>query len=469
MGRNNLRLTKIIATIGPASEKEEILNELFNYVDIFRLNFSHGDYKEHLRRVKLIRKLEKEKDEIKALLLDTKGPEIRTGEFKGEVFLKEGSIVTIRNKDIIGNEKEFSISYKELYKDIKKGDKILLDDGLIELEVLETKNKDIICKVKNSGFISSKKGVNIPGVDLKIPFLSEKDKKDIEFAVKNDFDFIALSFVRNKSDILEVKKLLKELKGENIKLIAKIENKQALDNLEEIIEESDGVMIARGDLGVEIPIEEVPIWQKKIIKLAREKRKFTIVATQMLESMTKNPRPTRAEASDVINAVLDKTDCVMLSGETAKGKYPLEAVKTMDKLIRKAEKLIEPHLLKVNDYTEFVAKSAVNASYELNVKAIITPTKTGFTASSISNFRPKAPIFAFTINKKVARQLKAWFGVYPFVKPEIKDCFERIKYTSNFLINKKLINKDDIVIFAIGTHKKRTNALIIDKVKELLS
>ncbi len=462
------RLTKIVATLGPSSEKKEVLEKIFDLVDVFRFNFSHGNYEEHLNRVKLVRSLEKEKNTFKALLLDTKGPEIRTGEFKGEVLLKEGSVVRIVPDDIVGNEEIFTISYKDLYKDVKKGDKILLDDGLIELEVLDVEGKDIVCLVKNEGYISSKKGVNVPGVELNIPFLSDKDKNDIKFGVENDFDFIALSFVRNKDDVIEVRNLIKKLNG-NMKIISKIENKQALDNIDEIIEVSDGIMVARGDLGVEIPVEEVPVWQKKIIKKCRDKNKFTIVATQMLDSMIRNPRPTRAEASDVINAVLDKTDAVMLSGETAKGKYPVEAVKTMDKLLKKAEALLEPHILKVNDYVDFVAKSAVNASYELNLKALVTPTRSGYTASIISNFRPKVPIYAFTLSEKTARQLKIRFGVFPYVKKEIKSVNERVKHCLSVLLDEGKINKEDLVAFALGTHKKRTNTLIIDKVEELLN
>jgi pyruvate kinase len=462
------RLTKIIATVGPSSEREEVLKELFNYVDAFRLNFSHGDHKEHGKRIALIRKLERELNKRIPIILDTKGPEIRTGLFEKEIFLKKGQIVRIKNQEIIGNEKEFCVSYEDLYKEVEKGDKILIDDGLIELEVLEVEGKDIVCEVKNEGFISSKKSVNLPGKELNIEFLSEKDKVDIKFGVENDLDFLALSFVRSAKDIKKVKAYLKELNAKNFKIIAKIENKKALENLEEILEESDGVMVARGDLGVEIPVEEVPIWQKKIIEMAREKGKFTIVATQMLDSMINNPRPTRAEASDVINAVFDKTDAVMLSGETAKGKFPIESVKMMDKLLRKAEELIKPFYYEIKDYTDFVAKSAVNASYELEVEAIVAPSKSGYTPSAISNFRPKCPIYAFVLDEKTAKWINIRFGIFPFVKKEIKELFERVKYTLATLLDKDLVKKESLVVVVAGTHKKKTNALIIDKVKELL-
>ncbi len=464
----NKRLTKIVATIGPSSESEEIMRELINYVSVFRLNFSHGDYMEHKKRIDLIKKLEKETNKSISILLDTKGPEIRTGVFKEDVLVKEGDIVVIKHQNVIGNKREFSISYKDLYKEVKKGTKILIDDGLIELEVLKVEGKDIVCKVNNNGIISSRKGVNIPDITLDIPFLNEKDKKDIKFGVENNLDFLALSFIRSAEDIKEVKNYLKELDADNFQIIAKIENKKALENLEEILEEVDGVMIARGDLGVEVPVEEVPILQKRIIDLARKKGKFTIVATQMLDSMIKNPRPTRAEVSDVINAVFDKTDAVMLSGETAKGKYPVESVKMMDKLLRKAENLVEPFIYKINNYTDFVAKSAVNASYELDIKAIIAPSRSGYTPSTISNFRPKCPIYAFVLEEKVAKWLNIRFGVYSFIKKEIKELFGRVTYTLSTLINKKEIKKDDLVVVVIGTHKKRTNSLIIDKAEELL-
>jgi len=462
------RLTKIVATIGPASEKEEVLKQIFPYVDVFRLNFSHGSLEEHKRRAVLVRKLEKEFDTVKGLLLDTKGPEIRVGKLKGEIFLKEGQLVTIKYEDIIGDEKAFSISYKDLYKYVDKGDRILLDDGLIELEVVEVKGKDIICRVKNSGYLSSNKSVNVPDKELDMPFLSEKDKQDIKFGKEMDFDFLALSFVRSAKDIKETMQYLKEIEADNYKIIAKIESKQALRNLEEIIDLVDGVMVARGDLGVEIPIEEVPIWQKKIIKLAKKKKRFTIVATQMLESMTKNPRPTRAEASDVINAVLDGTDAVMLSGETAKGKYPVESVKMMDKLVREAEKLVEFSPYKIENYTEFVAKSVVNASYELPIKAIISPSRTGYTPSLVSNFRPRCVIYSFVPTDKIRRWLTIRFGVYPYRLPKLETMFEVIEHNLQFLKEKGLLNDEDLVAFAIGTQKKRTNTLIIDLVKELL-
>ena len=333
-----MKKTKIICTIGPASQKPEIIRQLINEgMDVARLNFSHGSYEEQANKFRMIKEAAKELGKPVAILQDTKGPEIRLRDFtNGKEELKEGQTFTLTTKEIMGTNEKVSISYKNLPSDVKEGMAILLDDGLIELKVEQITDTDIVCTVINGGFVSNKKGVNVPGAELSMPFISEVDREDILFGIKTGFDFLAASFVRCKEDILEVRKILDE-HGAKTKIIAKIENMQGIRNLNEILEVSDGIMVARGDMGVEIPMEEVPVIQKKMIKRAVAMGKHVITATQMLESMTKNPRPTRAEATDVANAIYDGTTAIMLSGETANGAYPGEAVRTMARIAERAE------------------------------------------------------------------------------------------------------------------------------------
>lgn len=336
--------TKIICTLGPASESKEVMTKLINSgMDIARNNFSHGSYEENGRKINLIKEIRTEMDKPVQILLDTKGPEVRTGKFTGNsVTLVEGAAYTVVcGDDIIGDETICSVSYKDLYKDVNIGDSILIADGLIDLEVKEIIENKIQCIVKNTGTIGNYKNVNVPGVVTKLPAISEKDREDLKFGIKMGIDIVAASFIRKAEDVLEVKKALNENGGSHIKVFSKIENHEGVDNIAEIIEASDGIMVARGDLGVEIPLEEVPFVQKMIIHKCNKAGKPVITATQMLESMTNNPRPTRAEVSDVANAVLDGTDAVMLSGETASGKYPVEAVSIMKKIVERTEKLIE--------------------------------------------------------------------------------------------------------------------------------
>ena len=329
-----MKKTKIVATIGPASESEEILKKLFlEGVNVARLNFSHGSHEEHKIKIDRIKKLRRDMDLPIGIMLDTKGPEIRLGDIDGEVILNSGEEFILTNKDIVGDKNIASISYKELYRDVKEKDKILIDDGLVELVVKEIRGEDIVTEVENSGAISSHKGVNVPGANLKLPALTEIDIEDIKFGIKEDIDFIAASFVRSREDVLAIRKVLEEERDYTTKIISKIESQKAVELIDEIIEVSDGIMVARGDLGVEIETEAVPIVQKEIIKKCNIVGKSVITATQMLDSMIRNPRPTRAETNDVANAVLDGTSAVMLSGETASGKYPIESVITMRKIL----------------------------------------------------------------------------------------------------------------------------------------
>ena len=347
---NNIKKTKIVCTLGPVSENEETLRELIkNGLNVCRLNFSHGSHEEHKGRMDLVKKLREELNMPTAILLDTKGPEIRTGKFDApEVLLEEGQTFTITMKDVMGNKEMCTVSYKGLANDVKTGDTILIDDGLVGLTVKEVNGDDIVCEVQNSGIVKNHKGVNVPGVKVNLPAITEKDRSDIEFGIEQGIDFIAASFVRKVSDVLAIREILEENNATHIKIISKIENQEGVDNLDEIIEVSDGIMVARGDLGVEIPTEEIPVVQKLMIKKCNEAGKPVITATQMLDSMIRNPRPTRAEVTDVANAIYDGTDAIMLSGETAAGKYPVEAVKTMATIAKRAEETMRNRGNKIN-------------------------------------------------------------------------------------------------------------------------
>ena len=400
-----MKKTKIICTIGPASQKPEIIRQLINEgMDVARLNFSHGSYEEQANKFRMIKEAAKELGKPVAILQDTKGPEIRLRDFtNGKEELKEGQTFTLTTKEIMGTNEKVSISYKNLPSDVKEGMAILLDDGLIELKVEQITDTDIVCTVINGGFVSNKKGVNVPGAELSMPFISEVDREDILFGIKTGFDFLAASFVRCKEDILEVRKILDE-HGAKTKIIAKIENMQGIRNLNEILEVSDGIMVARGDMGVEIPLEEVPVIQKKMIKRAVAMGKHVITATQMLESMTKNPRPTRAEATDVANAIYDGTTAIMLSGETANGAYPVEAVRTMARIAERAEldidyasRLNRLEFKRENNITNAISHATCTTAMELKAAAIITVTMSGFTAEMIARYKPTCPIIACSI------------------------------------------------------------------------
>ena len=421
-----IKMTKVVCTIGPKSEKKEVLKELvLSGMNVMRLNFSHGDHEEHGARIKTIREISKETGKHVAILLDTKGPEIRTGSHaEGDVKydLVEGQdFIVTTDYSFKGTPEKISVSYPGMTKDLKPGDTILVDDGLIGLEVKEIKGEEIFCKVKNSGALGQKKGVNLPGVSVSLPAVAEKDKADLKFGCEVGVDYIAASFIRKASDVAEVRRVLDDNGGENIKIICKIENQEGIDNFDEILELSDGIMVARGDLGVEVPVEEVPFMQKMMIRKCNAVGKPVITATQMLDSMQKNPRPTRAEAGDVANAILDGTDAVMLSGESANGKYPVEAVRTMAKISAKTDeygvsKIYYTHEVTI---TEAISKGAVEAAENLGAKLIVCWTKTGRAAKMIRKYNPSMPIIALTDSDVTARQLALVRGVRAIVANDL--------------------------------------------------
>ncbi len=455
-----MKRTKIICTLGPATSKKSVLKSLIKSgMDVARFNFSHGTHEEHRERVDMIKNLREELNVPVAMLLDTKGPEIRTKLLKDgkKVMLHAGDKFTLTTGDYVGDEHKVAITYETLYKDVKKGGRILIDDGLIELEIEDIKNGDIHCKVLNGGELGEHKGVNVPYVKVKLPGITEQDKKDILFGIQQEFDYIAASFVRDAKVIREIRQLLDANGGKQIGIIAKIENAEGVDNIDEIIQAADGVMVARGDLGVEIPASEVPHIQKKIIEKCNENYVPVITATQMLDSMIRNPRPTRAEVADVANAIYDGTDAIMLSGETAAGKYPLAALKMMVEIAETTEPHLnyKAHAKNRNMYRQSrvssaVGLAAVRAARELNAKAIITPTMAGQTALLISNFRPEVPIYAITPNETVQHRLQLAWGVYP-LKGYEKDSTEHIiSQAMSVVRRKRLIKKGDLVVFTAG-------------------
>lgn len=417
-----MRKTKIVCTLGPATEDKAILKEMIQSgMDVARLNFSHGSHSRHRDMINKIKEIRKELGRPVALLLDTKGPEIRIKTFAGgRVFLREGNTFVLTTREVEGGENIVSVTYKDLPRDLEKGYRVLIDDGLVELRVEEIKGEDVICRVENGGELKDNKGVNLPGALVGLPAISEKDREDILFGIENDVDFIAASFTRKPEDILEVRRILEENGGGHIRIIAKIENQQGVDNLDGILEVADGIMVARGDLGVEIPTEGVPILQKEIIKKCNLMGKPVITATQMLDSMIRNPRPTRAEVADVANAVLDGTDAIMLSGETAAGKYPVEAIRTMARIAERAEESYKFGTLvgdaageKNATVTNAVSYATCTMAHNLNAAAIITATQMGYTARMVSKHRPQSMIIGSTPNERVLRQLNLSWGVYP--------------------------------------------------------
>lgn len=428
-------------------------------MDIARFNFSHGSHEEHGVRADMIKNLREELNIPVAMLLDTKGPEIRTKRLKDgkKVMLQTGSKFILTTGDYVGDENKVAITYDMLYKDVKKGGKILIDDGLIELEIEDIKNGDIHCKVLNGGELGERKGVNVPYVKLKLPGITEQDKEDIIFGIHQEFDFIAASFVRNAKVIREIRQILAENNASDIGIIAKIENAEGVENIDEIIQAADGIMVARGDLGVEIPASEVPHIQKEIIRKCNENYVPVITATQMLDSMIRNPRPTRAEVTDVANAIYDGTDAIMLSGETAAGKYPVEALKMMVQIAQTTEPHLnyKIHVKGRNMYRQgrvssAVGMAAVRTARELQAKAIVTPTMAGKTALLISNFRPEVPIYAITPNERVQHRLQLLWGVYP-LKGYEKDSTEHIiSQAMSVVRRKRLIKKGDLVVFTAG-------------------
>ena len=455
---NNMKKTKIVCTLGPASDKEEILRELVkNGLNVCRFNFSHGSHEEHKERMDLVKKVRKDLNQQVAILLDTKGPEIRTGNFEDpEVLLEEGQEFTITMNEVMGNKNICTVSYKGLVNDVVCGDTILIDDGLVGLRVQEINGDDILCIVENSGIVKNHKGVNVPGVKINLPALTEKDIKDIEFGISQGIDYIAASFVRKSSDVLAIREVLEKNNATHIQIISKIENQEGIDNIDSILEVSDGIMVARGDLGVEIPTQEIPIAQKMMIKKCNELGKPVITATQMLDSMMRNPRPTRAEVTDVANAIYDGTDAIMLSGETAAGKYPIEAVKTMATIAKRTEETLKYNeLLKDKKLTEVTVTNAIShatctTSIDLNAKAIITFTTTGHTARMVSKFRPQSPIIATTEDEGVMRRLALVWGVYPVKVSHASNTDEVVENSIKSSKEKNYLENGDLVVITAG-------------------
>ena len=419
-----MRKTKIICTMGPAVDNEEMLRALMlTGMDAARFNFSHGTHESHLATLNKVRRIRDELGAAVATILDTKGPEIRIKTFEnGPVTLREGDKFTLTTRDVPGDAGIVSVTYADLHKELESGCRVLIDDGLIELTVDGIQGQDIACTVRSGGTLSNNKSINIPGVSIHLPSLTEKDRDDLRFAAEQDFDFVAASFVRKASDVEDIRACLRECGGEHIRIISKIENREGVDNLEEIIAASDGLMVARGDLGVEIPAYEVPILQKRMIKETSMAGKPVITATQMLDSMIRNPRPTCAEVSDVANAVFDGTSCVMLSGETASGKHPVEAVQTMVDTINAAEQATDYwgrfrrfEFTPGRSINDAVTHTCCQTAMDLEADAILTPTQTGHTARMIARFRPACPIVALTTTERARRQLAISWGVQPLL------------------------------------------------------
>lgn len=453
------RKTKIICTLGPSTDKGDVLRQLMlEGMNVARFNFSHGSHEEQLGRLNRLVELREELDLPIAALLDTKGPEIRLKQFKkGKIELKAGQTFTLSVGDFLGDEEKVAISYEELYQDVSVGSRILIDDGLIEMHVAEINGTDIVCTVENGGPVSDRKGVNVPDAELSMPYISEKDYDDIVFGVEHEFDFIAASFTRTADDILQIRKILEEHGCKTINIIAKIENMQGVANIDEIIKVADGIMVARGDMGVEIPLEEVPVLQKKIIEKVYMAGKQVITATQMLDSMMKHPRPTRAEATDVANAVYDGTSAIMLSGETAAGDYPVEALKTMVRIAQRteldinyAQRMKKRDIMINPDITNAIAHATCTTAMDLNASAIITVSKSGRTARMISKYRPDCQIVGCSIQKNVCRQLNMSWGVTPIMVDVKDNSDELFEHAVEKAEEKGLIKEGEIVVITAG-------------------
>ncbi len=476
-----MKKTKIVCTLGPATDNKEILKDLIkNGLNVARFNFSHGTHEEQKNRMDMTKEVSKELGVHIGIMLDTKGPEVRTGDFEeGFVRLNEGDHYILTSREIIGNQTEGHIQYKNLGKDLEVGDIILVDDGLISLKVEETINDDDVkCIVLNSGEIKNKKGVNIPNVKLNLPSLTDKDKKDLLFGIKNDIDFIAASFIRKKEDVIELRKFLEDNGSKDISIISKIENREGVNNIDEILKVSDGIMVARGDLGVEIDAEEVPLVQKDIINKCNQVGQPVITATQMLDSMQRNPRPTRAEVSDVATAIFEGSDSIMLSGETAAGKYPVEAVKTMSNIAIKIEKSLDYEEIfknksdiSDNTITNAISVATCQTTLALEASAIVTATASGYTAREVSKFRPKVPIIAATHSDKVMRKMSLVWGASPIKIDKVDSTDDVIDMAVCEALEKGLIKNGDLVVVTAGVPvgiAGSTNLIKVHVVSELL-
>lgn len=476
-----MRKTKIVCTIGPASESPEMLKKLINAgMNVARLNFSHGDHSDHGIRIANIKRAREELHETVAILLDTKGPEIRLGQLKEEpIELVQDESIILTTDEILGDKHRVQVTYRDLPQDVRVGSTILIDDGLIGLRVERVEGTEIHCRIVNGGQIKSRKGVNVPGVRINLPGITKKDAEDIRFGIEQGIDFIAASFVRKASDVMEIREILEAHDATHIQIISKIENQEGVDNLASILGVSDGLMVARGDLGVEIPAEEVPLVQKRMIAQCNLVGKPVITATQMLDSMQRYPRPTRAEASDVANAIFDGTDATMLSGETAAGKYPVESVLTMARIAKRAESSLSYRELFLRQssaqqttVTEAISQSVASSALDLEAEAIITATESGYTARMLSKYRPKAPVIAVTPHDSVMRKLNLVFGVVPIKGEEVAntdDMFDQVVQKS---LDHGLVKLGDIVVITAGVPVGRsgsTNLMKIHQIGELIA
>ena len=472
-----MRRTKIIATLGPACSDEETIQQLLiSGVDVFRLNFSHGTNADRVRLVEIIRRVATENAKYVPIMGDIQGPKLRIGEVDGVVSLQNAAPFVITTKEMVGNASMVSTPFANLPREVQVGHRILINDGLVELVVTSIDATNVNTRVLHGGPLSSRKGMNFPDTELTIPAITEKDREDVAFAVEHQLDYIAASFIRRRSDIVELRELLKSLDGSEINVVAKLEKAQAIDALEEILEVSDGVMVARGDLGVELPPEIVPIVQKKILASASRWGKFAITATQMLESMTKSSRPTRAEASDVANAIFDGSDAVMLSAETASGDYPTGAVQMMARIIMAAEQngglgaraTREP--FRQLSETDALAGAANYAAEQLDAKFLVVFTQTGFAARLMSKFRPKQPIIALTPSTWVARRMNMLWGVQPFVLKDVGEFHEQIvERVDDFLLSRDIVSPGDRLVILMGSpiyQRAKTNLLRVHRVRE---
>lgn len=475
-----MRKTKIICTMGPAIDQDDVLQQLMlRGMNVARLNFSHGNHEEQLGRVNRIKQLREALNLPIALLLDTKGPEIRTGNFENNrILLEEGAKVIVEASSALGNQGLITVTYADIHQDLRVGNRILIDDGLIELEVQEVIGTQLHCVVLNGGPVSNHKSINLPNVNTNLPALTEQDISDIQFGIEQGFDFIAASFVRKASDVLEIRKILEKYNGEGIHIIAKIENREGVENFDEILKVADGVMVARGDLGVEIPIQEVPTIQKALIEKCYKVGKPSITATQMLDSMMRNPRPTRAEVSDVANAILDGTSAIMLSGETAAGKYPVDSLMMMDSIAQQTEstidywdKFMRTSYQMVPSVANAISHATCMTAMDLKAKAIVAVTHSGRTARLISRFRPECPIVATTVSQRSRRQLALSWGVHPVLVNEVYATDEMFEIGKNVALESGFASNGDVVVITGGTPigmSGTTNTLKVQTIGRLL-
>lgn len=454
-----MRRTKIVCTMGPNENDYEVMKALAETMDVARFNFSHGDHEEHLSRLEKLRKLRKELGRPIAALLDTKGPEIRTGLLKDgqKITLREGEKIVLTTEEVVGTKEKVYINYDKLHEDVKPGNVILIDDGLIGLEVEAVNGVEIQCKVTNGGELGEKKGVNVPGVPIQLPSITDKDIEDLKFGIQEEFDFVAASFIRSADAVRQIRKILTD-GGSQMKIISKIESQEGLDNIDEIIEASDGIMLARGDLGVEIDAKRIPQLQKELIQKCNYHGKLVITATQMLDSMIRNPRPTRAEVTDVANAVYDGTDAVMLSGESANGKYPVEAARTMASIVEYTEQFLNYKQFKTRMVEKTMYESIGNAmcaasvttASELKATAIVASTLSGITASMISKYRPITPIYALSPSQTVTRQMMLFWGVTPIWARRAETTDELFESSVEELKERKLLKSGDLCVITAG-------------------